>query len=335
MFPFPCFRTSRKEVEAKNPKKASKSISRLQLKKIIFKSIGSVNVQQRIIKEINFVKASKEKKQSNNNKSRKPLRNFKVLSLNYPSASAVSHPSTNIIHRKKQLENILKPPDPEKRRPLPEFICSVCGAKFLRKVILQTHFARKHSEDYNFPCKECGKKFKVKSDLTTHMRFHLEPPVVCHTCGKTYLNSRYLYLHQRYAHYQTAFPCHICKRFLATQKNLDQHIHQQHGQKERVICDECGKSFCTIDTLRRHVQFVHFKVRSYSCEICSKLFARRSELRQHLLIHTGKRLFICDICGQKFTQKPGLISHRKRHPGQHPPLPKVRLDHALSEFTIK
>lgn len=267
--------------------------------------------------EINFVKASEKQ----NDKSRK-ANNFKVFSLNHPSSA--SQPTT---------ENNLKPEPVE--RPRSEFICSVCGGKFRRKVILQSHIARKHSEIYNFPCKECGKKFKVKGDLTTHMRFHQEPPVVCDACGKTYLNSRYLYLHQRYAHYKTAFPCPFCKRFMATQENLDQHIRQQHGQKDRVICDSCGKSFSTSDTLRRHIKFVHCKIRSYACEICSKSFSRRCELRQHLLIHTGKRLFVCDICGQQFTQKSGLVSHRKRHPGEHPPLPIVRLDNALSGFTKK
>ena len=263
-----------------------------------------------------------------------------MLSLNDPSVSAIPLSVTDIITALKQpdehsMQNNNESLETKKPPPKTEFTCSVCGAVFLRKVILQSHFARKHSEQYNFSCKECGKQFKVKGDLTTHLRFHREPPAICDACGKTYKNSRYLYLHQRYAHYKTAFPCHICRRFMATQENLNQHIQQQHGNKERVICDECGKSFASNDTLKRHIKFVHYKVRSHMCEICDKSFARRSELRQHLLIHTGKRLFICDICGQQFTQKPGLVSHRKRHPGEHPPLPIVRLDRALSEFTKK
>ncbi|XP_051170858.1 zinc finger protein 271-like isoform X10 [Leptopilina boulardi] len=237
--------------------------------------------------------------------------------------------SKNLKKRKRKPS---KPREPKKKS---DFLCTICGAVFQKKIVLQSHFTRKHSELYNFTCEVCGKKFKVRGDLTTHMRLHSEPAAVCDVCGRTYKNSRYLYLHQRYAHFTTAFPCNVCKRFMATQENLDQHIQLHHSHKERVICDECGKSYSSRDTLKRHIRYVHNKNCTYECEVCGKKFVRRSELRQHLLIHTGKRHFGCDICGQKFTQKSGLLSHRKKHPGEHPPLPMVRLDNALREFNTK
>ena len=32
-----------------------------------------------------------------------------------------------------------------------------------------------------------------------------------------------------------------------------------------------------------------------------------------------------------FIQKPGLISHSKMHPGSQPPLPRVCIDHIITE----
>ena len=217
-----------------------------------------------------------------------------------------------------------------------EFICSVCNTVFAKKEILQAHFVRKHTEEYNFSCEHCGKKFKIKGDLTTHTRLHhLESPTVCDVCGKPYKNSLSLYVHQKYAHYKASFECQFCKRRMVTQENLDQHIAIMHTQRENLVCEECGKNFTKKVNLQRHFINVHTDIKSFVCPVCNRAFAQRYHLRQHLLLHTGKRLFICDICGKQFAQKPGLLSHRKLHPGEHPPLPVIRLHHVLNEFLKK
>ncbi|XP_011502141.1 PREDICTED: zinc finger protein 845-like [Ceratosolen solmsi marchali] len=213
------------------------------------------------------------------------------------------------------------------------FPCGACGFVCRSKHSLQSHFIRKHTDDYEHQCKFCPKKFKVKGDLTNHVRFHhKEKPVNCDVCGKLCLNSGSLYVHQKWAHYKPKFECMICKRRMVTQENLDQHMIMQHEKREKIVCAECGKTFSKKDSFKRHMA-VHTGNKPYVCIICNKPFARRSQLRQHLLIHTGKRPFVCDICGKAFTQKPGLICHRKTHPGTHPPLPVMPIGDIVKEFT--
>ena len=217
-----------------------------------------------------------------------------------------------------------------------EFVCNICGVKVLRKDTLRIHHLRKHTHQFKFSCKWCGKNFKVQGDLTTHTRLrHLEPPAVCEVCGKTCTNKHSLYVHQKYNHFQTQFRCPFCSKCYVSQENLDQHVVTHHEKKERLTCSDCGNTFASKSTLQNHIQCVHAEEKTFSCQVCGKLFPSHSRLRKHLITHTGKRLFICDICGKPFKQKPSLISHRKLHPGEHPRLPVIRLDDALSEFIQK
>ncbi|KAJ8675111.1 hypothetical protein QAD02_010897 [Eretmocerus hayati] len=214
-----------------------------------------------------------------------------------------------------------------------EFPCEVCSFVCRSKHSLQAHFVRKHTDRYEHECSFCPKKFKVKGDLTNHVRFHhKEKPVKCNVCGKTCLNSGSLYVHQKWAHFKPEFECPVCHRRMVTQENLEQHMLAQHEKREKIVCAECGKTFTKKDSFKRHMM-VHSGARPFACFMCNKAFARKSQLRQHILIHTGKRPFVCDICGKSFTQKPGLICHRKTHPGPHPPLPVMRIEDIVREFT--
>ena len=212
------------------------------------------------------------------------------------------------------------------------FICQQCDYSTKNKHSMKVHVIRKHTSEFNHECETCGKKYKVKADLTNHIRFqHREQPIICDVCGKTCRNSNLLYLHQKFAHYKPEFECPICHRRMVSQANLDEHILKQHEQLQDVVCDECGKTFKKVARLKIHKR-THTGVKPYTCKICLRAFARRNGLRQHLLIHTGQRPYVCDICDKSFTQKTGLISHRKSHPGSHPPLPRVTIDHVLSDL---
>ena len=194
---------------------------------------------------------------------------------------------------------------------------------------LQLHFNRKHNDDFQFFCDNCDKKFCLKSDYTRHLASHEKNPCTCNECGSTLPNKISLYFHTKRQHRgKKLFDCPHCTRKLRSQKNLENHM-QQHGQK--FICEMCGMDFPRKQALKRHIQ-IHSGEKLFLCHICGKVFGCMSSQQIHILTHVEQRPYICDICGKSFTQRTPMMLHRKKHPGNHPPPPPVKISTLLKSL---
>ena len=205
----------------------------------------------------------------------------------------------------------------------PTFSCEMCDFTTKQEHYLQVHFTRKHTEEFKYRCSNCGKRFKVEVDYKAHMSNHETGPQVCDICGVSYPNKAALYSHKNYKHTEKnkPFECHICKKRLRTDKNLENHM-QQHNQT--YVCEECGMKFARQHSLSKHRK-VHGE-KSYLCPVCGRAFMSLTTQKVHMITHTGIRPYICNVCGSSYTQRSSLMLHwKKKHPDASEPPPPVTL----------
>lgn len=108
-----------------------------------------------------------------------------------------------------------------------------------------------------------------------------------------------------------AHKCSVCgKYFLSTSKLI---IHQRtHTGEKPFECPDCGKTFRCSSVLYRH-QRIHTGEKPHKCCICGRRFSSNSNLSRHQRIHTGEKPFECSDCGKSFIQRVSLNKHLKIH----------------------
>ncbi|KAM9309709.1 uncharacterized protein znf526 isoform 2-T3 [Pholidichthys leucotaenia] len=146
-------------------------------------------------------------------------------------------------------------------------------------------------------CNICGKKLNSPANLRLHKLSHLAlgpgrprcTPVKrpqahqCPLCGKFFVSSSGVALHQRVHTGERPFPCQVC-----------------------------GKRFRQSTHLREH-QRTHSGERPFRCEVCGKGFIQSMHLAEHRRTHTGERPHVCPMCGKAFKTFSNLRNHKKTH----------------------
>ncbi|XP_062373431.1 zinc finger protein 665-like [Sardina pilchardus] len=185
-----------------------------------------------------------------------------------------------------------------------------------------------------------SENIQQSSALLHHQSVHMERPVVCDWCGKTFLDEqglrrhsvihtkerrhqclqcgrKFLYRYQLTHHHHTKHtderppPCKICGKRFVSKATADVHMRLHSGER-RHSCIVCSKEFVGEKALKGHM--LRHREKSYSCLTCGKRFVNRSDLKTHERIHTGEKPYECEICGMSFRQASHLRSHvRNRH----------------------
>ncbi|XP_026173226.2 zinc finger protein 574 isoform X2 [Mastacembelus armatus] len=146
-------------------------------------------------------------------------------------------------------------------------------------------------------CNICGKKLNSPANLRLHRLSHFsigpgrprctpgKRPKAhqCPVCGKLFVSSSGVALHQRVHTGERPFPCQVC-----------------------------GKRFRQNTHLREHLR-THSGERPFRCEVCGKGFIQSMHLAEHRRTHTGERPHVCPLCGKAFKTFSNLRNHKKTH----------------------
>ena len=89
-------------------------------------------------------------------------------------------------------------------------------------------------------------------------------------------------------------------------------------------CDQCPKQFTRSSTLREHAR-THSNHRPFMCRVCGKTFVRLKDRNRHDALHTGEKKFTCTGgrptffeswgCGRKFAREDALVAHFRNEVG--------------------
>uniref|UniRef100_A0A8C7YIS2 Zinc finger protein 526 n=1 Tax=Oryzias sinensis TaxID=183150 RepID=A0A8C7YIS2_9TELE len=149
-------------------------------------------------------------------------------------------------------------------------------------------------------CNICGKKLNSPANLRLHRLSHFtaglgRPRCIpgkrpkahqCPICGKLFVSSSGVALHQRVHTGERPFPCQVC-----------------------------GKRFRQNTHLREHLR-THSGERPFRCEVCGKAFIQSMHLAEHRRTHTGERPHVCPLCGKAFKTFSNLRNHKMTHDRQ-------------------
>ena len=203
----------------------------------------------------------------------------------------------NANNKKEKVPKIKKPKKPISDR-IGRVKCKICLREYISENSLNEHFAT-HEDNFsiegNVDCPMCKEPIQ-KLDVTEHFdRIHSSKEKAL-TC------------------------CMVCLEMMP-HKNGDAlrlHMHTNHTQKNKNICETCGKSFSHVVNLECHVKTQHSDIKDYFCDRCGKGFGHRKALREHVRVSCADEEWKCNICAKMFHHKVRLSRHLCVHCEEKP-----------------
>ena len=171
--------------------------------------------------------------------------------------------------------------------------CTICGANFYDKTVLETHIKGVHEKQKLYteklPCSICKKEFNTKQHLNRHISsvHERKKPHLCSLCGSSFADKGMLANHVASIHDKESHICPICNVEKTSLHYLNAHIRNQH---EKIPCDQCGKSIGK-DCMKRHLRDSHSSPgdKKFKCEVCGKFATNRKlSLIVHMKSHSTK-----------------------------------------------
>ncbi|XP_077315363.1 zinc finger protein 335 [Lithobates pipiens] len=222
---------------------------------------------------------------------------------------------------------------PPSKPLLRQFMCRVCGSRFLTQEDYTFHVNSHDSSDpQTFRCHQCNYQCRRWSSLKEHMFNHQgSKPHKCDQCDYTSVYKkdviRHSIVHKQERKKQplltsksSTYPCPICSRVYNMQKRLTQHL-KSHSSEKPHMCDKCGKAFKKRYTFKMHLlTHLHCVEESrYKCEFCEYMCEDRKQLLNHQLTHMNDKPFKCSQCKYHTFRQDFLLSHQAtKHAGGKP-----------------
>ncbi|KAF7656740.1 hypothetical protein LDENG_00037110 [Lucifuga dentata] len=219
------------------------------------------------------------------------LRQHSLLHSNAPTLSCPDCPATFRWPTRLTAHRYTQHPG----APAP-FPCFHCEAGFLTRRQRDIHCLEQHPTQTQADTGvEVGEEFHTQIELS-HLALGPGRPRItsgkrpkahqCPICGKLFVSSSGVALHQRVHTGERPFPCQVC-----------------------------GKRFRQNTHLREHLR-THSGERPFRCEVCGKGFIQSMHLAEHRRTHTGERPHECPQCGKAFKTFSNLRNHKKTHTRQ-------------------
>ncbi|KAK4879300.1 hypothetical protein RN001_007446 [Aquatica leii] len=169
--------------------------------------------------------------------------------------------------------------------------CYHCSTVFNKRLKLQKHISRVHTDGKKYICSYCEKGFKQSYHLREHLTSHTgERNYTCSICDKTF------------------------QRISSMRRHIRSH-ERAPGEKTKktpFLCTVCGKNFPFSNGVQRHMR-IHLGIKNHECSICQRRFTQSTHLHVHMRTHTGEKPYICDTCGEAFSLNAGLQKHMTIH----------------------
>ncbi|XP_067653491.1 uncharacterized protein [Haliotis asinina] len=281
-----------------------------------------------------------------------------------------------VKHRMSHQAVVVNKPKQERRKFLPrtksgKYPCHLCKEQFKTYQSRYTHVLCHESDDAatskkvdtdkprdksrmskptdkaNVTCDVCGLVLSGPRHLVRHKLIHTnERPWLCQECGKSFLRSDDLRVHQRRQHsnivnsdtnMESKFRkvCPFCKRVFTSFNSFRNHVktHKSERLDGSLKCEICGKVFIKHISLRNHQQIhkntyrrgmkrntsVHKPATlTYNCEDCGKQIKSKSNFVRHMKLHNEGKHHICSKCTKGFARQADLRMHERLHTGERP-----------------
>jgi len=200
-----------------------------------------------------------------------------------------------------------------------EATCPFCFRMFVEKFSCERHVKNKHSKQ-----------------LPKTVRKHVEKPVECLTCNKTFSNLANLKRHEKiHVEISPDIQCDICCKNFSRKDNLFQHRERVHklfnintdamkpeSEQTSYQCKMCDADFGpNQDALVNHILDKVCKKRNdflevneegrIECNVCDKTYIEMNSLRKHIRSEhqPGNSSVSCDLCGKIYADMSSLTRH--------------------------
>ena len=192
--------------------------------------------------------------------------------------------------------------------------CFICGKKFTKRRIFETHLAiheSKESTNGTFKCNLCKKDLLSSAALKIHqIRSHQNHLFTHDVCKENFIveKTQQEQMRRKYCNEATLFKCSECVMVFKRRGTLKKH----KCNKQEPKCLTCGKIFSCERAKRTHM-LTHAGLRPHQCFDCGKSFSFKHALLIHKRVHTGEKPHVCKLCNRSYTMKTSLNRHMRSH----------------------